>query len=151
MSVYFITAREAGTVKIGNSLEPHGRLRELQTSCPHKLKLEAMIPGAFAEEGDLHWRFSEARIQGEWFALTPEIEELIASNPAKPKPVTAKEAKTPKERRGGPWRRLELPREREARIAAEERAAAEEIGRKWLSNLEAAGEINFPFRAKENA
>lgn len=86
MSVYFITARTVGMVKIGCAYDPHRRLGYMQTACPVELTLEALLPGAFTEEGEYHARFAEHRVRGEWFTLAPEIETLIAAHPAPEKP-----------------------------------------------------------------
>jgi hypothetical protein len=82
VSVYFITCREAGAVKIGHSVDPYGRFPEIQMGCPLPLKLEALMRGAREEEKAAHWRFSEHRIHGEWFRLAEEIELVIAANSA---------------------------------------------------------------------
>lgn len=84
MSVYFITCRQTGTVKIGNSLEPHARLRELQTAHPYELKVEAVLPGGHEEEHDMHRRFAEERLKGEWFTITDMIELIIKNSPPPP-------------------------------------------------------------------
>jgi hypothetical protein len=77
VSVYFITCRKAKAVKIGNSVDPHGRLAEIQLGCPLPVVLEAIMPGNASEEFRLHRWFAEERIRGEWFQLTPMIELLI--------------------------------------------------------------------------
>jgi hypothetical protein len=82
VSVYFITCRDAGAVKIGHSVDPHGRLPEVQLGCPLPLKVEAWVLGGREEEMAMHWRFSEHRIHGEWFHLCDEIELVITGNPA---------------------------------------------------------------------
>lgn len=77
MSVYFITAREVGRVKIGCAYRPAERLRLMQVCCPVELKLEAFTDGFHKEERELHRRFADLRVRGEWFELTPKIEALI--------------------------------------------------------------------------
>lgn len=89
MSVYFITAREVGMVKIGCAYEPHRRLAYMQTASPVELTLEAMLPGAYQEERGLHAQFAEHRVRGEWFKIVPEIEEMIAASicPDRPRSI----------------------------------------------------------------
>jgi hypothetical protein len=82
MSVYFITAREVGRVKIGCGYDPWDRLERLKTGSPVELALEAVIDGSYDEERELHRQFAGHRIRGEWFNLCPEIEALIISLPA---------------------------------------------------------------------
>jgi hypothetical protein len=87
MSVYFITARSVGRVKIGYSDKPRSRVLWISANSPVEVALEATIDGGIDMEAGLHQRFSAHRVKGEWFALCPEIEELIAANPAaKPTP-----------------------------------------------------------------
>lgn len=90
MSVYFVTCREANAVKIGFSLDPHGRLPEIQWGCPLPLVLEAVRPGKVEDERTLHMRFVDDRIRGEWFTITPMIEAMIAASPAPPPPDRTK-------------------------------------------------------------
>lgn len=81
MSVYFVTCCEANAVKIGSSVQPLARLAEIQWGCPLPLKLEAVLPGGREEEFGLHARFLDDRIRGEWFTITPVIEDIMAANP----------------------------------------------------------------------
>jgi hypothetical protein len=144
MSVYFITCRQANAVKIGNSLDPHARLSEMQTGCPHELRLEGMVAGEYAVENDLHARFADAHIRREWFALTREIEALIAANPPGPKPAR------PRVSNAKPLRRPiifgETAREYEQRLENERLAAEREAGKRWLEQQARNGKISFPFR-----
>lgn len=89
MSVYFITAREVGMVKIGCAYEPARRMAHMQTMSPCELALEAIFPGAYQEEKELHLQFASQRVRGEWFRITPEIEAVIASAPPPPPPRNA--------------------------------------------------------------
>lgn len=70
--VYFILDAGARLVKIGRTGDLNGRLRSLGRGRPGRL----VLLGALAEdmrEGDWHHRFRAGRVEGEWFALTPEI------------------------------------------------------------------------------
>ncbi len=78
-SVYFI-ADEYGNVKIGYAVCVGYRLSCLQTGNASELTLLAEIPGGGPPlERELHERFAEHRVRGEWFRLTPEIVEYIKS------------------------------------------------------------------------
>lgn len=150
MSVYFITCRKTGTVKIGSSLEPHVRLKELQTAHPFELKVEAILPGGVEEEHDMHRRFADERLRGEWFTITEMIELIIRNNPAGDPPPPRKASVPSKaqlrriaNRRTA--RQLEEDR-REAYLAERRRE-----GQKLLRRLEGAGAIHFPFREKADA
>lgn len=82
MSVYLITAREVGKVKIGCANDPWDRLEKLRTASPVELSLEAVLAGAYEEERAYHQRFAAHRVRGEWFNLCPEIESLILASAA---------------------------------------------------------------------
>lgn len=75
--VYFIGPTN-GPVKIGFSIAPYERVANLQTAHWDKLELLAKVAGTEADERTYHDRFAAARIRGEWFSRTPEIEAEIA-------------------------------------------------------------------------
>jgi hypothetical protein len=143
MSVYFITCREANAVKIGSSLEPHARLREVQWGCPLELKLEAVLPGSSAQEFQFHRRFADDRIRGEWFTITDMIEAVMAANPPGPAPHVTMP--------GRPVRIHESPTQRARRRATEEAAKTRGASERHLLKLVEAGYVTFPFREKEEA
>lgn len=75
--VYFLGAR-GQVVKIGTSTNLRLRFAQLQASSAHDLTLLAFTPGGPALERSLHKVFAKARLRGEWFDRTEELEELIA-------------------------------------------------------------------------
>lgn len=78
--VYFIGDGE-GYVKIGFTAQLHGRLAELQSGNARPLTVLKYCRGGLVEERELHRRFAEHRVRGEWFRLAPEIVEHINSLP----------------------------------------------------------------------
>lgn len=75
--VYFIACDAAGAIKIGRSVTPEKRLRQLQTAHPSPLKLLGCIPGGSAFERALHGQLSGARLHGEWFGNTQDVRSVI--------------------------------------------------------------------------
>lgn len=142
MSVYFITCRHTGTVKIGSSVEPRARLKELQTAHPFELKVEAVLPGGCAEERDMHRRFADERLKGEWFKLTDMLELIIRNNPPPP-PVripTREEVRA---------KLQPFPQIAPIKSRAFKAQSWSTEGGKQLAKLVRAGDIHFPFRSTE--
>lgn len=157
MSVYFITCRKTGTVKIGSSLEPHARLKELQTGHPFELKLEAVLPGGTDEEFGFHRRFSDERLKGEWFRVTEMIELIIKNNPAGAPPDHDKTAREQRARLGHPAKIKFESAIQEARVTGawpqpKRRPAfsTDGLSRDQKKRV-ASGDIHFPFRGKTYA
>lgn len=73
--VYFL--RGGDHVKIGHSRDVEKRRAELQTGNPYQLELLAQVPGSPVDERALHKRFAAERVAGEWFRITPELEQVI--------------------------------------------------------------------------
>jgi DNA-binding XRE family transcriptional regulator len=79
--IYFITCRAVNRVKIGHTrCEPRRRMSLLQVGSPVPLLLEAVAEGGLDVEAALHARFASACIRGEWFEITPEIDDVISEN-----------------------------------------------------------------------
>jgi hypothetical protein len=80
--VYFILDEHAGIVKIGCSKNALARLRELQVSHHHDLKIIYTIPTRYMKrkERGLHSKFKKYRIRGEWFSYCDEIKNWILSD-----------------------------------------------------------------------
>lgn len=75
--VYFIEAPDLNRIKIGKAVDPEKRLATLQVGSPVQLKLIAKIPGGCSLERELHDAFSDARLDGEWFTFTKDIQDYI--------------------------------------------------------------------------
>ena len=65
-----------GLVKIGRSTDPRVRESTLQSEKP-SIKLLFFAPAPAALERQLHARYDDKRVRGEWFRLDPsEIEQI---------------------------------------------------------------------------
>lgn len=88
--LYVIGNKSKDVCKIGISTNPDKRLKQLQTGCPYKLSILAIVKGMdYESERNLHKRYSEYRINGEWFRIRGEIKKLIGDkkeNKIKPSP-----------------------------------------------------------------
>jgi len=73
--VYFIQGVNGGPIKIGYSLNPERRARDLETA--DRLIVLACFPGDRYTEHKLHHRFSGLRLNGEWFRPGSELLEFI--------------------------------------------------------------------------
>lgn len=77
MSVYLIE-HELGPVKIGRSNSPVRRLNDLDVG-PYQLRLIGILHSDDSAklESELHIRFQNKKIRGEWFALDVDDVEYI--------------------------------------------------------------------------
>lgn len=76
--VYFLGCN--GKVKIGTTTDLPRRHNDLSMGNPD-LTLLATILGGHREERELHERFREYRVRGEWFRLEGKLAEYVASLP----------------------------------------------------------------------
>lgn len=77
--VYFVqTASSEGPIKIGMAQNIARRLGTLQTAHPWKLTLLLWIEGDRGVERDLHWKFKQDRINGEWFMPSDALLNYIS-------------------------------------------------------------------------
>jgi len=65
--VYFIQGQHGGAIKIGYSVNPQKRLKELQTGYPDTLKILVMLPGNEYTRDIFHRQLKESRLNGKWF------------------------------------------------------------------------------------
>ncbi len=75
--VYFLHAEHTNLVKIGWTADLNRRLDQLQTGCPHKLRLLGVHIGPRKVEMVYHRDFAVYRQQGEWFLLTREMRRFV--------------------------------------------------------------------------
>ena len=92
--IYFIED-PGGAIKIGYSgRDVMARMNAIQVHNPRRLALMAMMDGGKDKEREMHGRFVELRIGGEWFRREEPLTSFIASlppfvPPPKPKKRTA--------------------------------------------------------------
>jgi hypothetical protein len=67
-SLYLIQDSGNGAIKIGRSMTPHRRLKQLQTGNSSKLYFVAVFPGDGWREKLLHKQLAYFRLEGEWFS-----------------------------------------------------------------------------------
>lgn len=82
--VYFIHNEDSMAVKIGCAKNVQRRLATLQTSSPSDLKLLGTIKAesfrcAMELEENLHEKFKDSRIRGEWFHLDSLVTDYLKS------------------------------------------------------------------------
>lgn len=80
--VYLIRDQDTGYIKIGWAVNPRKRLREISKEPvllprPHSFELVDAWVGDQSDERELHRRFKDRRIRGEWFAVDNKIYDEI--------------------------------------------------------------------------
>lgn len=73
--VYFVQSGDL--VKIGYTTNLQFRLYTFRIASPLPILLLVDIPGGRPEEKRIHKHFEHLRHHGEWFRLTPELQEFI--------------------------------------------------------------------------
>lgn len=84
MSVYFIQLGDNGPIKIGSARDARKRVASIQCAHPERIRLLAITDGGHPEEGELHRRFAEYRLRGEWFTPAKPLLDFIAALPPAP-------------------------------------------------------------------
>lgn len=64
-------------IKIGIAANVRARMSKMQMDCPYTLRLIKRVADSAQLEAEIHARFAEQRLGGEWFARTAELEEFI--------------------------------------------------------------------------
>lgn len=77
-SMIYIAARASdGAIKIGFTSDIERRLPELRKEARDVVKLLAAFPGTSSDEARLHDRFSQHRLDGEWFRPCVRISRFV--------------------------------------------------------------------------
>ena len=82
--VYFIATPGGKAVKIGVAVSPLKRLGDLQTGSPERLTLLGVLPGGVRLEKELHVRFAQHRLLGEWYdgKILKDVASLLTDHVA---------------------------------------------------------------------
>lgn len=76
--IYFVQVNHTGPVKIGYTrVTPSYRLTFLQCGNPFKLNIRGVIQGTKADEQNLHRKFRQHRIRGEWFKHRGNVKQFV--------------------------------------------------------------------------
>lgn len=77
--IYFIQNTVTGNIKIGKSLDPEDRLRNIQTGndCLLEIVHKVFVKDMETEEVYYHNKFAHLRLLGEWFKCGPELKEFL--------------------------------------------------------------------------
>lgn len=76
--VYAIWAQATDLVKFGTAEDVRRRFSQIKVSSPDVLHLVMDVPGDSALEREIHFRFREHRVRGEWFKTSAEVLEFLA-------------------------------------------------------------------------
>lgn len=90
-------------VKIGTSVQPLARLKSLQTGCPNKIAILALVPGGHAFERTLHRRYARERVSGEWFKVSPRLREWALQQVMKAPQMLAEALDQVAPNKSNPW------------------------------------------------
>lgn len=94
-SVYFIRSGLDGPIKIGRSRRPYARLDDLQATSAERLDLLLILDGGAALERDLHARFAEHRLHGEWFEPAPTLLRYLRDKAVKSNSGSSRKRRLP--------------------------------------------------------
>jgi T5orf172 domain len=83
--IYFL--RSGDRIKIGFTKSPAQRFRKLQTGLARRPDLLVFIAGSFADEHDMHLRLAEHWTEGEWFAASADVLQVMMRSIAFGKPM----------------------------------------------------------------
>jgi len=79
--IYFIQSGNRGSIKIGyTDKNVSQRMSDLQCGSAEQLYLLGTIPGDISGEKDLHNKFKEHHVRGEWFEPSQQLYAFIIEN-----------------------------------------------------------------------
>jgi len=74
--VYFMASERTALVKIGYARDPERRRLQLERG-GERVRILAVMNGGRSLEQELHTKFADRRVVGEWFDPTPELVAFI--------------------------------------------------------------------------
>lgn len=77
--VYFIKLEETSFVRIGFTNDLEGRVRNLKSSNPHKIRVIGTCEGERQMESYYHSAFKNLHVHGDWFREGPELKKFLES------------------------------------------------------------------------
>jgi hypothetical protein len=80
--VYFV--RVGRYVKIGSTRDFPRRIVDIQIGSAEELELLCTIPGDHKKEKELHQKFRNAHLRGEWFAISDELRGFVLQKTGRP-------------------------------------------------------------------
>lgn len=84
MWTYFVQSVNGGPIKIGfTTRKPNERLAALQTGAPVELRIVGLLHGNC--EREMHERFKDARLHGEWFMPAKQLVQFILNDAQPPR------------------------------------------------------------------
>lgn len=84
MWTYFVQSVNGGPIKIGfTTRKPNERLAALQTGAPVELRIVGLLAGN--REREMHERFRDARLHGEWFTPSKQLVQFISKDAQPPR------------------------------------------------------------------
>lgn len=75
--IYVVQPEDRPFVKIGSATNLLIRLGEIQCGSPERLKVLLVLPGSLRLELAIHRALSGHGVRGEWFQLTPLVQQMI--------------------------------------------------------------------------
>jgi len=88
MPIYFIQAENF--VKIGFAADVVSRFVSIRCGNHVEVRLLSVIDGGLKAESDLHFRFADYRVHGEWFRLEGDLRTFVAGLPSFDQPSRRK-------------------------------------------------------------
>ena len=80
--------------KVGFSKDPLERVAQLQTACPHQLRIVQVFRGSLTVEAMAHKHLQRFSCGGEWFRIRPQKAALILLETMNIEPLSDEKART---------------------------------------------------------
>jgi hypothetical protein len=79
--IYGARNEENGLIKIGISIWPENRAKQLSYSVRAPVSIIGAAPGTFSDEKTIHFRLEDSLVKNEWFRPTKSVLEFVDSLP----------------------------------------------------------------------